>query len=193
MARKSEIPPESFEEILAWLNPYRDVAGEMYLRLREELEQTFLWRKCADPEGMTDEVFDRVAKKVHEVRPTYQGDPRLYFLGVARNLIKENFKKVATHISLDDVNLSQRQTVENDMETERLDECFQSCLRELSAENHDLIVAYYAEQKKAKIDNRNALAERLGVSVETLRVKVHRIRRSIRKCIGRCLKDKAEQ
>ena len=94
MARDSALPPGSFEEILDWLNPDRDVAGAMYVQLRHDLAKLFTWGKCGDPEGMTDEVIDRVAKKAHVVRPTYVGDPRLYFLGVANNLIKENFNNL---------------------------------------------------------------------------------------------------
>ena len=63
MARDSAIPTESFEEILAWLDPDREIAASLYLRLREDLAKIFKWRGCSDPEGLTDEVFDRVAKE----------------------------------------------------------------------------------------------------------------------------------
>src|SRR5919106_142889 len=117
MARDSAIPPESFEEILAWLNPDRDVAAKMYVQLRHDLSKLFIWGRCADPEGMTDEAFDRVAKKVHEVRKTYEGDPRLYFRAVANNLIKENFKKIKTRVSLDDVDLPEEITIKTEEDT----------------------------------------------------------------------------
>src|SRR5262245_28492686 len=112
MARKAVIPPESFEEILAWLNPDRDVAGEMYVQLRYDLAKVFMWAHCADPEGMTDEAFDRIAKKVHELRQNYVGDPRLYFRAVANNLIKENFKKIKTQVSLEGVDPPEPQTIQ---------------------------------------------------------------------------------
>jgi RNA polymerase sigma factor (sigma-70 family) len=191
MARDSAVPPESFEEILAWLNPDRDVAANMYVQLRRDLAKLFIWGRCADPEGMTDETFDRVAKKVHEVRQSYQGDPRLYFRAVANNLIKENFKKVKTQVSLDDVDLPEQQTVETAEETADIEICLQSCLRKLDSEKRKLILSYYAKEKQAKIDYRHELAQRLGVSVETLRVRVFRIRASIGGCIESCLKLKS--
>jgi RNA polymerase sigma factor (sigma-70 family) len=193
MARDSAIPPESFEEILAWLNPDRDVAANMYVQLRHDLAKLFIWGRCADPEGMTDEAFDRVAKKVHEVRQTYEGDPRLYFRAVANNLIKENFKKIKTQVSLDDVDLPAQQTIETAEETADIEECLQSCLRKLDSEKRELILAYYAKEKQAKIDHRHELAQRLGISVETLRVRVFRIRASIEECIESCLKRKAQR
>src|SRR5688572_6245699 len=191
MARDSAIPPESFDEILAWLNPDRDVAAQMYVQLRHDLAKLFMWGRCADPEGMTDETFDRVAKKVHEVRQSYQGDPRLYFRAVANNLIKENFKKIKTQVSLDDVDLPAQQTIETAEETADIEDCLQSCLRKLDNEKRKLILAYYAKEKQAKIDHRHELAQRFGISVETLRVRVFRIRASIEECIESCLKRKA--
>ena len=190
MARDSAIPPESFEEILAWLNPDRDVAAQMYVQLRYDLAKLFMWGRCTDPEGMTDETFDRVAKKVHEVRQSYQGDPRLYFRAVANNLIKENFKKIKTQVSLDNIDLPDHK-VETAEATADIEDCLQSCLRKLDVEKRKLILAYYAKEKQAKIDYRHELAQRLGISVETLRVRVFRIRASIEGCIESCLKRKS--
>lgn len=192
MTRDSAIPPESFEEILAWLNPDRDVAGTMYVQLRDDLAKLFIWARCADPEGLTDEVFDRVAKKVHEVRPSYVGDPRLYFLAVAHNLIKENFRKIKTHVSLIDIDLAQQVSIESDRDA-HITDCLEACLQKLSSERRKLIMEYYAKEKQAKIDHRSELAERLGTSVETLRVRVFRIRASLEECIERCLERKAQR
>src|SRR5215217_7873880 len=137
MARDSAIPPESFEEILVWLNSDREVAATMYVQLRHDLAKIFKWRGCSDPEGLTDEVFDRVAKKVHEVRPTYEGDPRLYFRAVANNLVKEDFKKVKNQISLEGVDLPE--PITDQRAQEQIDECLHSCLQKLSARDRELI------------------------------------------------------
>ena len=193
MARDSAIPTESFEEILAWLDPDREVAAAMYVQLRDNLTQTFIWRQCSDPEGMTDEVFDRVARKVHKVRPTYEGDPRRYFHAVARNLIKENLKKLKTQVSLEDVDLAKPQISETEAETVDIEECLQFCLQEMSAEKRELILGYYAREKQAKIDHRRELAQHLEISVETLRVRAYRITASLKQCIERCLKHKGQR
>ena len=194
MARNSAIPPESFEEILAWLDPDRDVSPTLYVQLHKDLVKIFRSRGCSDPEGLADEVFDRVARKVHEVRPTYVGNPRLYFLGVANNVVKEDLKRVKTHVSLDEDELSNPAATKSEPDdTEEMHECLRSCLPKLSPENRSLIVSYYAKEKQAKIDNRSELAQQLGISVETLRVKVHRIRLSLHRCIERCLERKANK
>ena len=194
MARDSAIPPESFDEILAWLNPDRDVAGTIYVQLRQDLTKMFTWNHCPDPEGLTDEVFDRVAKKVHDVRPTYEGDPKLYFYGVARNVIKEIPKKIRAQISLQGTEPASDPRREAQQETAAMrEDCLRSCLQKLSKEKRELILAYYARDKQAKIDHRSELAQQFGVSVENLRVKVYRIRISLQRCIERCLKSKAQQ
>ncbi|HJP93378.1 MAG TPA: hypothetical protein VJ875_15580 [Pyrinomonadaceae bacterium] len=191
MARDSAIPTESFEEILAWLNPDREVAAIMYVQLRYDLAKLFTYRGCADPEGLTDEVFDRVARKVHQVRPTYEGDPRLYFRAVANNVVMESLKKAGTEVSIEGIDLPAQKTTETTEETADIEECLQWCLQKLSAENRELILGYYVKEKQAKIDHRTELAQRFGTSVETLRVKVYRIRISLQECIERCLKRKA--
>jgi RNA polymerase sigma factor (sigma-70 family) len=195
MARNKVTPPESFDEILAWLNPDRELAAEIYVQLRSDLTRIFIWRRCSDPEGMTDEVFERVSRKVAEVRPTYEGDPRRYFHAVANILIKENLKKIKTHVSLEDVDLSNRQATENENDEEAiaLEECLQACLQELEAGKRELLKAYYAKQKQAKIDHRLKLAEDLKISLPALRVKVFRIRAHLEECIRRCLLKRESQ
>jgi RNA polymerase sigma factor (sigma-70 family) len=192
MALHSAIPRESFDEVLAWLNPDREVAATIYLQLREDLTKIFTWNRCLDPEGLTDAVFDRVSKKVHHLRKTYVGDPRLYFYGVARNLIKEEAKKIKTYAPLEGADpIPETNPIPEESEdtTERESECLQSCLEQLSNEKRELILAYYAKDKQAKIDYRHELARRLGITVETLRVRVYRIRGTLEECVKRCLGD----
>lgn len=194
MPRDSAVPTHGFEEILAWLDPDREVAAKMYVQLRHDLTKIFTFRGCSDPEGLTDEVFDRVARKVDEVRPTYVGDPRPYFRAVANNLVKEDLKKARTQVSLEDPESREPTTSESDeIQAEEMEECLHSCLRKLSDENRELIMGYYAKEKQAKIDHRTELAQQFGISVENLRVKVYRIRVSLQGCIERCLEGKARR
>ena len=194
MAHHSAAPTKSLEQILAWLDPDPEVAAKMYVQLYHDLTKIFTFRGCSDPEGLTDEVFDRVAKKVDEVRLTYVGDPRLYFRAVANNLFKENLKKARTQVSLDDLEWREPiPTERHEIEAENTEECLRSCLQTLSAENRELIVGYYAKEKQAKIDHRTELAQQFGISVRNLRVKVYRIRVSLQACIERCLERKAQQ
>ena len=187
MARDPIIPPQSFDEILAWLNPDREEAARIYIQLRNDLTRIFAWNRCADPEGLTDETFDRVARKVHDVRPTYEGDPKLFFYGIARNLIKESPKRIKKQVSLEDTDLPAREPAVEDETAARREECLNACLQKLSANKRELILGYYAKEKQAKIDYRTELAQKMEISVETLRVRVYRIRGTLEKCIEECL------
>jgi RNA polymerase sigma factor (sigma-70 family) len=191
MARDSAITLQNFDEMLAWLDRDREVAAQRYLQLREDLANVFRWRGCSDPDGLVDEVFERVAKKVYEIKPNYQGDPRLYFRAVANNLVKENLKKAKNQVSLEDIDLPQPITTKSDEdEAADIEDCLQTCLQNLSAENRKLILDYYAKEKQAKIDHRSELAQQLKTSVQTLRVRVYRVRQSLQECIAQCLKRK---
>jgi RNA polymerase sigma factor (sigma-70 family) len=196
MARDSAIPPESFDEILSWFSTDRDVAAAIYLQLRADLEKLFTLRGCHDPRGLVDEVFDRVEKKVQKVKPDYEGDPRLYFYAFARNLLKEDSKQIKTYASLEDVEPLPAPEPKPKIEEETAEmreDCLQLCLQELSDEKRALIWNYYAKEKQAKIDHRAELAKRLGISLETLRVRVYRIRASLEKCIEQCLDQKGQR
>jgi RNA polymerase sigma factor (sigma-70 family) len=188
MPKNSEIPPESFDEILAWLNPIRELAAGSYVDLRHALVRIFSWNRCADPEGMTDEVFDRVARQIHRLRDTFEGNPKLFFYGVANNLIKEYQKKVKSQVDIEDVELPGSPPQEAEEETTLMrEECLRACLQGLTTEKRELILAYYSREKQAKITHRTEMAGKLGVSLETLRVRMYRIRAALEECIERCL------
>lgn len=194
MCPPSDKPPESFDEILAWLNPDRDLAAQVYLNLRRDLAKIFSWNRCIDPDGMVDQTIDRVAKRVHDLRETYEGDPKLFFYGVGNNLIKEYQRKLKSHVPIEEVDLAADPPREPEAEetAERLEECLRRCLDELGEEKRELILAYYGREKQAKIAQRNKMARDLGLSIQNLRVRMYRIRAALEQCIERCL-DKPER
>jgi DNA-directed RNA polymerase specialized sigma24 family protein len=50
-----------------------------------------------------------------------------------------------------------------------------------------LVLQYYQEEKGAKIEHRRAMAERLGIPLNALRIRAHRIRVALRDCVSDCL------
>jgi RNA polymerase sigma factor (sigma-70 family) len=189
MVRNRAISVEDFEELLAWLNPDREAAGETYAQLHHDIARLFTWRGCEDAEGLTDQVFDIVARKAHELRKSYEGDARYYFHAVAKNVIKENLKKVKTHVPFEEADLSHQITEEEEPAAD-MEECLDLCLAKLSPDKRELILEYYAKDKQAKIDNRHELAKRQGISIESLRVRAFRLRLSIVECVESCLQRK---
>ena len=192
MPKERNIKQESFDAILMWLDRDRETAALKYEELRRSLIKILGWHSCADAAGLADEVFNRVACKIEQLLGIYQGDPRLYFYAVANNLVKEQQKQSKLHVSIDDVDLPGPESFEDELNEDaktRSLECFRQCLQQLSPENRALIVDYYRKEKQAKIDHRKDMAARLGIEVNALRVKMHRIRVALEECIERCIGD----
>jgi RNA polymerase sigma factor (sigma-70 family) len=188
MPPEADKPPDNFDELLAWLHSDRELAAKIYEEIRRDLIKIFGWNHCTDPEGMADETFDRVAGKAGQLKEVFEGNPKHYFYGVARNLMKEYQKKVKSYVPLEDLELRDESPPDPEQETaEMREDCLQTCLGQLSNEKRELILAYYAKEKQAKIDARTRMADQLGISTKTLRVRMHRIRVALEECIERCL------
>lgn len=184
---------QQLDELLAWLDPAdRERAGEKYETIRRSLIKILTWGGCVDAEGMADETFNRVAARVPELRKTYEGEPALYFYGVAKMLMKECRRGALSQVPLEEVGEPEAprpgETGEDEEALARESECLRHCLKQLSPRDRELILAYYAKEKQAKIEHRKDLARQLGVLTNALRVRVHRIRGVLEDCIERCLR-----
>jgi DNA-directed RNA polymerase specialized sigma24 family protein len=81
--------------------------------------------------------------------------------------------------------------VEDDDEESDARDCFDACLDSLPADSRDLILRYYVDERRAKIDGRVELAKTLGITSAALRSRAQRIRDRLEKCVGRCRKNGA--
>ena len=70
---------------------------------------------------------------------------------------------------------------------ERRYECLEQCIERLNAKNRELIRAYYKEDNEGTTDHRKEMAERMGMELNALWVRVHRIRERLRECVMECL------
>jgi hypothetical protein len=50
-----------------------------------------------------------------------------------------------------------------------------------------MILSYYEGKERVKIENRKRMAETLGVPMNSLRIRVHRIREKLENCLVNCL------
>lgn len=182
------------DELLDWLNPDRQVAGQRYEEIRRSLVKIFAWRKCADAEGMADDTIDRVAAKAGTLKEEYDGNPYKYFFGVARNVLKEYQRTVDLHVSLSDLEISNSPFSPGDQrDLERKDECLRQCLGRLTAEQRQQIIKYYGGDKQEKIRLRREMAEELGIEQNALRVRMFRLRATLETCIERCVERRANR
>jgi RNA polymerase sigma factor (sigma-70 family) len=139
---------------------------------------------------MADEVFDRICARVAELQREFSGNPRLYCYGVANNLIKEYHKASKLFVPVEDIDIPAEPPSQAENEFAELrEECLSGCLQELSESKRDQILSYYSKTKHEKIILRAEMARQLGISIQTLRVRMNRIRRDLETCIERCLEQ----
>lgn len=181
--KKWELNQESFESLLRWLHSDREQSGKRYEDIRARLIKIFSSRGCAEPDVLADETINRVAKRVEEISQTYTGEPALYFYGVANKIHMEQLRKQKPIERLPAV------PDMDDYEAEYV--CLEGCIGHLPARSRDLVLQYYEHEQQDKIAKHQRLAERLGIGLNALRIRAHRARLVLRKCIINCLEKKS--
>lgn len=178
----------AFEKLLAALGPDQAQAAEAYEALRRKLTRFFEWRGAPFPEERVDETINRVAKKLDE------GVAVLNLAGycneVARFVLLESFKGPDRKLTpLEDIDPPSYAPNEQVDEDPRLG-CLDNCLNHLPTENRDLILEFYRDERRAKIDRRQTLADRLGISRDTLGKRAQRVRDKLEQCVKSCVRKK---
>ncbi len=193
MKKEWVLTQDAFDTLLDWLDSNRDRAGSKYEAIRLRLIKIFTCRGCSEAEELADETINRVIAKVMEVAKSYVGDPALYFYGISQKVYLEHLRKtqsrqaplledpVAGSLSTPAISLA------DDIEPEY--ECLERCLEDLPADNRKLVLDYYQQEKQAKIDHRKHLAAELGIAVNALRIRAHRIRLALQRCVHDCLEQ----
>lgn len=179
MKKEWVLTKEAFDALLGWLDPNRDLAAQKYESIRRRLITIFSCRGCLEAEDLADETINRVTNKLPAIQPTFTGEPARYFYGVANKVHLEH-SRIHRPPSPPDVDTRRD-------ELEREFECLDRCMDKLSEGNRSLMLSYYQEDKHAKIEHRRRLAAGLGIALNALRIRAHRIRSSLQQCMQECL------
>jgi DNA-directed RNA polymerase specialized sigma24 family protein len=176
---------DALDALLARLDPDRARAGAKYETLRLGLIRFFEWRGASTPVEHADETLDRVARKVHEGEEIR--DIHAFVAGVARFV----FMEVVKQRNMQQAALRKwPRPVATDEPTGAPDQarmaCARECLHRLPGDQARLLLDYYKEERARKIANRRGIADELGVSPNTLRMRMRRIRVQLEECIGEC-------
>jgi RNA polymerase sigma factor (sigma-70 family) len=174
---------EAFDALLGWLDSNREVAADRYERIRIRLIKIFACRGCSEAEDLADETINRVTSKLADIQPGFEGDPARYFYAVAKKILLEHSRSRATP--------PLPQESSEDEKTELMYQLLELCLEKLTPANRELVLGYYHEEKHAKIENRKALAARLGIALNALRIRAHRIRSWLQQCVKQSLEATA--
>jgi DNA-directed RNA polymerase specialized sigma24 family protein len=179
---------DALDALLARLDPDRARAGAKYETLRVGLIRFFEWRGASTPVEHADETLDRVARKLQqgeEVR-----DIHAFVAGVARFVFMEVVKQRNTQQATLRKWPGQAQAEELPGDDVRMG-CAKECLQTLPVDSARVLIAYYQGERAKKIANRQSLADELGVSPNTLRMRMRRIRVQLEECIIECEKKKS--
>jgi DNA-directed RNA polymerase specialized sigma24 family protein len=191
MKRDYPITQEAFDGLLGWLDTNREQAALKYERIRTRLIKIFTCRGCGEADDLADETINRVTAKVDSIASSYTGDPALYFYGVAQKVHLEYLR--SRPVLQNSIGAGREQgsinVVEADNDIEQEYACLERCMDQLPLESRRLVLEYYQEEKRAKIDCRKRLAEELGIAVNALRIRAHRIRLQLQQCVHACLEQ----
>jgi len=182
--QKWALNQEAFDKLLVAFDADRETAGRKYLEIRNNLTRFFEWRGCSFPEDHADETINRMAKRVFEGEAILNHSG--YAMGVARLLLLEiNKGRQREQSALAEIGAAPDVYVPEDDDESRLT-CLRSCLQTLSPDNRELILQYYQGEKGEKIENRKKLLDRLGIPVNTLRMRALRLREKLQACVEEC-------
>ncbi|HKV35581.1 MAG TPA: sigma-70 family RNA polymerase sigma factor [Pyrinomonadaceae bacterium] len=175
------ITHDSFEALLSWLGTSRDDGARKYELIRARLIRIFMVKGCTDPEDLADTTINRVIGKLSTITTDYVGDPANYFCGVARLVYYESRRRKELTIAPEPI------TPAADLAHDQARQCLRSCLAQLPAQQRGLALDYYVDEKSKKIKSRQELASELGLTVNALRIRAHRIRAILEKCVKECI------
>jgi DNA-directed RNA polymerase specialized sigma24 family protein len=177
----------SFERLLAAFDSNREQAGERYELLHRKLVMFFECRQTPSPEDGADETLCRVAARLERGEVIH--NIFAYAHGVARLVALERTRSSFVPLTGAEAD---RTTPEPVLEDDERARCLRLCLAELTAEHRRLVLSYYQGERGGRVRHRADLAG--GTStLNALRIRVHRIRAKLERCVReRLLRAAAE-
>jgi len=186
----------AFRSLLSWLDEGGDSSGENYLETRRRLVSYFDRKNCLPPDELADETLNRVARRLEEEGSITGATPAHYCYIVAKYVFLEYQRRTdRSQISLDELS-NPLQPASSPAEVSALEEaaesrekrldCLERCLQNLEPDGRELIVQYYRGEQRTKIDNRRALAARLGITTNALGIRACRLRDKLEACVNKC-------
>jgi DNA-directed RNA polymerase specialized sigma24 family protein len=191
----------SFHRLLNWLNEEKEEedlvsGGQKYEEMRQKLIAYFDRRNCRSPEDLADETLNRVALKLEEKGSITNVTPAQFCFIKARQILHEYWRRPELkEVALEDALITDppdrhsslvANPDEGQDEQEKQMRCLERCLQNLKRPDHDLIIRYYYGEERVKIDNRQKLADELGISSKALVVRALRIRKRLEECVEIC-------
>jgi hypothetical protein len=184
MPKASALSQETFERLLQWLGPDREGSAAKYRQVHQRLTRLFEFKGCACPEDLADRVIDRVAKRIQDLPPIESGEQMGLFYSFVRYVYLEHLRERAP---------AALEQPAADSDVERRHQCLDLCLGRLADADRELILHYYRYPPGGKIQHRKAIAERMQIALNALRIRMCRLRSSIEQCVAQCVRSEVSQ
>jgi DNA-directed RNA polymerase specialized sigma24 family protein len=183
--------------LLEWLDDGVDSQGETYLEIRRRLVSYFDRRNRPFADDLADETLNRVGRTLEKSGTIAVTPPARYCYVVARFVLLEDLRRERRHVPVDEARAAAPVETASGLNTddpawirEQRLECLDRCLRKLKPEQRDLAVEYYRDARRARIERRRELADRLGITMNALGIRACRIRSTLESCLGACCKSR---
>jgi DNA-directed RNA polymerase specialized sigma24 family protein len=183
--RPADPPGGGFTRLLAALHDDPDSAGHAYEHLRRALIRFFDCRAVHPPDECADIVLERLERKLLEPTPIL--DVQGFAYGIARMVMLERLRRPSTLPLHDVADPIQPLPGAGEQREEQVRSCFERCIGALSETNRRLVLRYYEDSGRTRIDARRQLAQELAVSENALRIRIQRLRDQLEACITACL------
>jgi DNA-directed RNA polymerase specialized sigma24 family protein len=186
----------AFNRLLEWLDDGVDSHGERYLEMRRRLVAYFDRRDRTAADELADETLNRVGRTLEQTGEIAIRPPARYCYVVARFVLLEDFRRERKHVPLDEPRIDELSRARSislvpdsgAFNREQRLGCLDRCLEELKPSQRELVVEYYRDARREKIERRRELANRLGISMNALGIRVFRIRDALMTCVETCRK-----
>jgi DNA-directed RNA polymerase specialized sigma24 family protein len=180
----------SFTRLLQWLDDGGNSHGERYLEMRRRLVAYFDRRNRPAPDTLADDTFDRISRTLEESGRINVTPPARYCYVVARFVLLEDIRRSRREVPFEEtrpIRVHPRpEPASTEDTTEQALDCLTQCLDKLKPEERHLIVEYYRDAKRARINRRRELARQLGISMNALAIRAWRLRASLERSVAAC-------
>jgi DNA-directed RNA polymerase specialized sigma24 family protein len=189
----------AFSRLLEWLDDGVDSQGETYLEMRRRLVLYFDRRNRLSADELADETLTRIGRTLEKDGSIATTPPARYCYVIAKFVLLEDVRREHLHVPLDEARsvdapggrgVTFAQPDEGLAIREHRLECLDRCLHELKPDQRELVIEYYRDAGRQKIDRRRAMATRLGITMNALGIRACRIRSALEACVEACCKER---
>lgn len=197
--KKTNEPSAELSRLLLRLDSDVVEAWRQYDQIRRKLVKFFECNRCSSAEENADEVLDRIAKKpdITQIR-----DIPSFAVGIARKVCFEDYRRTQRESHFED-SPGGADSVADPRDypaeiVEQIDEevrfgCLKECLATLRARDRKLALDYYSAEGLKDHQHRQLIAEKAGLTMDALRVRMNRIRERLEQCVHKCLEARRNQ